>query len=103
MRTSREQSQHAGCIGCITRFAENFFVDHDDGIRPEDAILRTATRNCERFLLGESLRERYRRFAIARAFVDVSGLHGEGNTCIPQKLLAARRGGSENERHERLL
>src|SRR5437588_11862232 len=103
MRTTREQSQHAGGIGCIARFTEDFFVDHDDGIRPEHAVLRIATRNCQRFLPSESLRTLYGQFAIVRTFVDVSGLYREGNTSTPQKFLAARRGGGENEHHERLL
>jgi hypothetical protein len=103
MRASREQSQHAGGVSRVARFAEDFFVDHDDGIRSEHAVLRTATRNCKRFLPSESLRTFHGQFAIARTFVDVGGLYREGNTSTPQKLLAARRGGGENERHERSL
>jgi hypothetical protein len=40
MRLSGEQSQHAGCVGCVPRLAEHFVIDQDDGVRAEDYGVR---------------------------------------------------------------
>jgi hypothetical protein len=79
VRTPRQQSQHAGSILWVTRFAEDGVTNHDDRVCAEHTLLRAALKNGQRFLPRQPLRATSRRFTGKRRFVDVGRLDREWN------------------------
>ncbi len=79
MRAPRQHSQHERGIIRVERFSQDGVIDDNDRVRAEDIILRPALKNRQRLLPRQTHSAFLRRFTRKRAFIDVSGLHGERN------------------------
>jgi hypothetical protein len=66
------------------RFAEDCAIDYHDGVGAEHAFLRASLKNRESLFAGQALGAIPRSFAIERRFVDVGGLHREGDSGVAQ-------------------
>ena len=90
MRAPRQQSQHAGSILRIARFAEDNVIDHNDRIRAQHALLRIALKNHQCLFPCQPFRAISWRFACKRSLVNVSGLHCKQNPGIAQRPFPPR-------------
>jgi len=95
MRSSRNPAQHASGVGSVARLAQDFCIYDDDGVRAKNKLVWPLAKHDLSFFPRHALGKRSRCFSRPGHFEDISRLHFEWNTCVAQKLLAARRGRGE--------
>jgi hypothetical protein len=103
MSAARKQAQHAGGVVCVGWLREHRAIHNHRCIRAEHQIILASPPNGEGFLASEPFDAGGRRFFAQGSFVDVGGLHGKYNSGAAEKVLAARRGGSEHKHSDSIL
>jgi hypothetical protein len=83
MHAPREQAQHAACGLGVGWLAEYRFIDHDNRVCPEHAVLRPGAPDCERLL-------RASRSAHAGGGSPVSTVSSTSAGCTLKKIPALR-------------
>ncbi len=93
VRAAAEQREHAACVGCVCRFAEDLFFRHDDGVCGDhDGILICAAQmRCGFFGFGgcDAGNVSVREFVRVARFVNVGHEDGELDARIAQDFSAA--------------
>src|SRR5208337_1281938 len=97
MHASGKPAQHARSVRGIGGLAEKLAIHNHHGIGAEHAILRTLTRNRQRFLARQALGAFFCAFSWQRVLRDVRRLHLERDPGVTQKSLTTRRWESKHE------
>ncbi len=111
MRTAGQQTQHACSVGGIRRFAENFVVADNRGIRRQDRSRDNAARGnnagCSaRLVVSHAQYVIVGMFSSMRGLVDIGAAprplaqwnEFKGHADLPQQFVSSRTAGSEINR-----
>src|SRR5262245_29257557 len=97
MLTPGKHAQHTPCILRVTRLAQNFIIDQNNGVGAKNEPACESSSNGLCFFLCQAAGILQRRLARKALFIDVRGLTFKSNTGLAQQILASRGSGSENQ------